>query len=74
MRRENGSHRGSDDAQAMLEMGIEPDFVTSLDYHDICTRFFENLPKTLKTELVAEPKATAAIFGLNPGPLKSARK
>lgn len=53
----------------MLELGIEPNFVTSLDYHDICTRFFENLPATLQTELVAEPKATDAIFEMNPGPL-----
>lgn len=51
----------------LLEMGVEPDYVTSLDYHDICTRFFENLPATLKTELVAEPKAASAIFGMYPG-------
>jgi hypothetical protein len=53
----------------LLEMGIEPHFVTSLDYHDICTRFFEQLPPNLKTELVAEPKATSRIFRMNPGPL-----
>ena len=29
--------------QPLLEMGIEPNFVTSLDYHDICTRFCEKL-------------------------------
>ena len=28
----------------LLEIGVEPDFVTALDYHDICTRFFEKLP------------------------------
>lgn len=55
--------------QPLLEMGIEPHFVTSLDYHDISTRFWEKLPPTLKTELVAEPKASSAIFELNPGPL-----
>ncbi len=55
--------------QPLLELGVEPDFVTALDYHDICTRFFEKLPKDLKTELVAEPKATNLIFSLNPGPL-----
>ena len=53
----------------LLEMGIEPDFVTSLDYHEICTRFFENLPKTIRTELVAEPKATQLIFDMYPGPV-----
>jgi hypothetical protein len=51
----------------LLAMGVEPDFVTSLDYHEICTRFFEDLPPTLKTELVAEPKAANAIFDMYPG-------
>jgi hypothetical protein len=55
--------------QPLLEIGIEPDFVTSLDYHEICARFFEKLPGTLKTELIAEPKATIEIFKLNPGPV-----
>jgi hypothetical protein len=55
--------------QPLLEMGIEPQFVTSLDYHEICTRFFEKLPNHLKTELIAEPKANNAIFEMNPGPL-----
>lgn len=55
--------------QPLVEMGIEPHFVTSLDYHDISARFFENLPKDrkLKTELVAEPKATSKIFELLDG-------
>jgi hypothetical protein len=55
--------------QPLLEMGVEPHFVTSLDYHEICTRFFEHLPPTLRTELVAEPKATSAIFSMYPGPV-----
>ncbi|MFI5378917.1 MAG: motility associated factor glycosyltransferase family protein [Tepidisphaerales bacterium] len=55
--------------QPLVEMGIEPHYATSLDYHDICTRFFEKLPKQLRTELVAEPKASAAVFGLYPGPI-----
>jgi hypothetical protein len=53
----------------LLEMGIEPHFVTSLDYHDISTRFWENLPATLSTELIAEPKASEAVLQRNPGPL-----
>jgi len=53
----------------LLEKGVRPHFVTSLDYHEICTRFFENLPLGLDTELVAEPKATSGVFELNPGPL-----
>ncbi len=53
----------------LLEMGVEPDFVTSLDYHDICARFFEGLPPALKTELVAETKATRLVLGMHPGPV-----
>lgn len=53
----------------LLEMGVEPDFVTSLDYHEICSRFFEGLPATLKTELVAETKATKVVLGMHPGPV-----
>ena len=55
--------------QPLLEMGIEPDFVTALDYHDICTRFFEKIPSNVRTELVAEPKATNKIFSLHTGPV-----
>lgn len=55
--------------QPLLEAGVVPEFVTSLDYHEICTRFFERLPRGLSTELVAEPKASSAIFDLHPGPL-----
>ena len=46
--------------QPLLEMGVEPQFVTSLDYQEICTRFFEKLPESLATEMVAEPKANSA--------------
>jgi len=53
--------------QPLLDMGVEPDYVTSLDYHDICTRFFEKLPRHIGTELVAEPKASSAIFRMYPG-------
>ena len=55
--------------QPLLQMGVEPHFVTSLDYHEICTRFFENLPdlgRPIRTELVAEPKATARFSGSTP--------
>ena len=55
--------------QQMIDLGVEPHFVTSLDYHDICTQFFQKIPSTVRTELVAEPKATPKIFELNPGPL-----
>ncbi len=44
----------------LLAAGIEPDFVTSLDYNTVSTRFFENLEEsgsTGKVHLVAEAKA-----------------
>jgi hypothetical protein len=53
----------------LLDMGIQPHFVTSLDYHEICTRFFEKLPSSIRTELVAEPKATSLIFNMMTGPV-----
>jgi hypothetical protein len=54
----------------LLEIAVEPHYVTSLDYHDICTRFFEKLPQKLSTMLVAEPKASAKVFELFPGPIR----
>src|SRR5688500_5334819 len=56
--------------QPLVEMGVEPNYVTSLDYHDICTRFFEKLPRELRTTLVAEPKASSAIFSMFPGAIR----
>ncbi|HZK81749.1 MAG TPA: 6-hydroxymethylpterin diphosphokinase MptE-like protein, partial [Humisphaera sp.] len=55
--------------QPLLEMGVEPRFVTSLDYHEVCTRFFERLPETLQTEMIAEPKANSGILSMFPGPV-----
>jgi hypothetical protein len=55
--------------QPLLEMGCEPHFVTSLDYHEICTRFFERLPAGIRTELIAEPKATPRVLEMMTGPV-----
>ena len=55
--------------QPLLEMGCEPHFVTSLDYHEICSRFFERLPGRIRTELVAEPKATPRVLEMMTGPV-----
>ncbi|MCH9022172.1 MAG: motility associated factor glycosyltransferase family protein, partial [Planctomycetes bacterium] len=41
----------------LLASGIEPDFVTSLDFADICKRFFDGLENLPNVHLVAEPKA-----------------
>jgi hypothetical protein len=51
----------------LLEMGVTPHFVTSLDYSDVSTRFYEGVKPGIKTELVAEPKASDRIFAMFPG-------
>jgi len=43
----------------LIGRGIIPDFVTSLDYHEVSKRFFEGLDTDISdVHLVAEPKAT----------------
>ncbi len=42
----------------LRDRGIEPDFVTSLDYHEVSRRFFEGIDDFGNTHLVAEPKVT----------------
>lgn len=42
----------------LLDRGIEPDFVTSLDYHEMSRKFFEGISDFGRTHLVAEPKVT----------------
>jgi hypothetical protein len=55
--------------QPLLEIGCRPHFVTSLDYHEICTRFFEKLPSGIATELIAEPKTTPQVLEMMTGPV-----
>ena len=42
----------------LRDRGIEPDFVTSLDYHELSRKFFEGVEDFGQTHLVAEPKVT----------------
>lgn len=47
----------------LLNFGITPDFVTSLDYHEVGTRFYEGLEEELRdVHLVAEPKANWRVI------------
>ena len=55
--------------QPLLDFGIRPHFVTSLDYHEISARFFERVPPNCETELVVEPKATPRVPALHTGPI-----
>ncbi len=49
--------------KVLLDAGITPHFVTSLDYHEISRRFFEDLPaeQLARVHLVAEPKVNASV-------------
>lgn len=54
--------------QPLLECGLHPHFVTSLDFHEMSRRFFDGLPRPLDVHLVAEPKATWHAVDEYPGP------
>jgi len=53
----------------LLDRGITPDFVTSLDYHEMSKRFFEGISDFSRTHLVAEPKATWHVIDAYRGPV-----
>lgn len=53
----------------LLDCGITPHFVTSLDYHEMSRRFFEGIPDGCRTHLVAEPKATWHVADTYRGPI-----
>ena len=54
----------------LLDRGIQPDFVTALDYHEISRRFYEGLPPLPGVTLVAQPLAHHSILDSFPGPLR----
>ena len=56
--------------EPLLDRGIEPDFVTAIDYSRICKRFYEALPPLPRTTLVIDPKAHPVIFDAYPGPVR----
>ncbi len=55
--------------KTLLDRGIVPDFVTSLDYHEMSKRFFENIDDFGGTHLVAEPKVTWHVVDTFRGPV-----
>lgn len=55
--------------KTLLDRGIEPDFVTTLDYHKMSKRFFENIDTTPGTHMVAEPKVTWHVLDTYKGPV-----
>lgn len=53
----------------LMQRGIVPDFVTSLDYHEMSARFFEGLAGLEQVHLVVEPKVTWHVLDRYPGPV-----
>lgn len=53
----------------LLDRGITPHFVTSLDFHEISARYFEGLGPLDGVHLIAEPKVTWHVTDHYPGPL-----
>lgn len=56
----------------LLNEGIEPHFVTAIDYHEISRRFYEGLEASQveRVTLVAEARANPAILDAYPGPIR----
>jgi hypothetical protein len=53
----------------LMARGIVPDFVTSLDYHEVSKQYFEGVEGLENVHLVAEPKATWGVLDHYPGPI-----
>jgi hypothetical protein len=53
----------------LLARGVVPDFVTSLDYHEVSRQYFEGAEGLEDVHLVAEPKATWHVLDHYPGPI-----
>lgn len=56
----------------LLSAGIQPHFVTALDYHEISKRFYEDVraDDVRNVTLIAEPKAHPVILDSFPGPIR----
>ncbi len=53
----------------LLERGIEPDFVTTLDFHALSKQFFGDMPETPNVHLIAEPKVSWHVLDQYKGPV-----
>lgn len=53
----------------LMQRGIVPDFATSLDFHEMSRKFFEDAGDLRGVHLVAEPKATWHVVDDYPGPV-----
>jgi len=55
--------------KTLLGRGLVPDFVTTLDYHEMSQRFFEGVTDFSGTHLVAEPKVNWNVLDIYKGPV-----
>lgn len=53
----------------LMARGITPDFITSLDFHEMSRKFLESVGDLRDAHLVAEPKATWHVIDDYPGPV-----
>ncbi len=53
----------------LIDRGIPPDFITTLDFHEVSRQFFEGVRGLETTHLIAEPKATWHVLDDYPGPI-----
>lgn len=53
----------------LLNRGIRPHFVTSLDFHEISARYFDGLTDLEDVRLIVEPKVTWHVTDHYPGPM-----
>jgi len=53
----------------LMQRGITPDFVTSLDFHEMSRKFFEDVGDLTGVHLIAEPKAAWPVIDHYPGPV-----
>lgn len=53
----------------LMNKGVRPDFITTLDYHEMSRKFFEDVGDLSDAHLIAEPKAAWAVLDHYPGPI-----
>jgi hypothetical protein len=53
----------------LMERGIVPDFVTTLDFHEMSRKFFDGIDGLEGVHLVAEPKVAWNVLDDYPGPI-----
>lgn len=53
----------------LLARKIAPDFITTLDFHEMSKKFFDDVGDLSRTYLIAEPKAAWKVLDAYPGPM-----